>query len=60
MKRLLLSGIVLVIYVLVVVTTQVFSTNTGKIKGKVINAKTKDPVAFAVIQIIGHNYGSTG
>ncbi len=58
MKRLLLSGIVLVIYVLVVVTTQVFSTNTGKIKGKVINAKTKDPIAFAVIQISGTTMGA--
>ncbi len=58
MKRLLLSGIVLMIYVLVVVTTQVFSTNTGRIKGKVINAKTKDPVAFAVIQIMGTTMGA--
>ena len=58
MKRLLLSGIVLVIYVLVVVTTQVFSTNTGRIKGKVTDAKTKDPIAFAVIQISGTTMGA--
>lgn len=58
MKRLFLSGIVLVIYVLVVVTTQVFSTNTGKIKGKVINIKTKEPVAYAVIQLSGTTMGA--
>jgi len=58
MKRLLLSGIVLVIYVLVVVTTQVFSTNTGRIKGKVIDKKTKDPVAFVVVQIKGTSMGA--
>ncbi|MBK7092695.1 MAG: carboxypeptidase-like regulatory domain-containing protein [bacterium] len=58
MKRLLLSGIVLVIYVLVVVTTQVFSTNTGRIKGKVINIKTKEAVPYVVVQLQGTTMGA--
>ncbi|MGB5107701.1 MAG: von Willebrand factor type A domain-containing protein [Candidatus Zixiibacteriota bacterium] len=58
MKRLLLIGTALVIYVLVVVTTQLFSTNTGKIRGKIINKKTKDPVAFVVVQLKGTTMGA--
>ncbi len=58
MKRLLLIGTVLVMYVLVVLTAQIFSTNTGKIQGKIINAKSKSPISFAVVQIKGTTMGA--
>ena len=58
MKRLLLIGTLLVMYVMVVVTTQLFSGNTGKIRGKIINKKSSDPVAFVVVQIKGTTMGT--
>ena len=58
MKRLLLIGTLLVMYVMVVVTTQLFSGNTGKIRGKIINKKSSDPVAFVVVQIKGTSMGT--
>lgn len=58
MKRLLLIGTLLVMYVMVVVTTQLFSGNTGKIRGKIISKKSSDPVAFVVVQIKGTTMGA--
>ena len=58
MKRLLLIGTLLVMYVMVVVTTQLFSGNTGKIRGKIISKKSSNPVAFVVVQIKGTTMGT--
>jgi Ca-activated chloride channel family protein len=58
MKRLLLIGTALVVYVLVVLTTQIFSTNTGKIKGKICSADSANPVPYAVVQIMGTTMGA--
>jgi len=58
MKRFLLTAAIAALWLLAVVASQVLSGETGKIRGKIINLKTKAPIPFAVVQIDSTTMGA--
>ncbi len=58
MKRFLLTAAIAALWLLAVVASQVMSGETGKIRGKVINKSTKQPIASAVVVINGTTMGA--
>ncbi len=58
MKRFLLIAAIAALWLLAVVASQVLSGETGKIRGKVTNLKTKAPIPFVVVQIDSTTMGA--
>ncbi len=48
-----------IFFLLIFLTTQWISAQTGSVKGRIFNEKNNDPVPFANVLIVGTNIGST-
>ncbi len=57
MANVLKSGLVLMV-IAIFAAASVFAGSTGRVKGKIINKKTKEAVPFAVVQIDGTTMGA--
>ena len=49
---------VLVIIVLIIISNQIYSQNSGIIEGRIFNSKNNEPVGFATIAVFGTSIGS--
>ncbi len=58
MKRFLLATAIAALWLLAVVASQVLSGETGKIRGKVFNKETRQPIAAAIVVIDGTTMGA--